>query len=110
MIWFDDLVLASAVDENPNTNAIILDNRPNPFSSQTEIKFSLKQSANVKIEIFNILMQKINTISDGYFNVGEHSVEWNGKDENGNSLSNGVYFYKMNTENSSIIKKMILLH
>lgn len=106
----DDMVLAIAVDENPNANALILDNSPNPFSSQTEIKFSLKQSANVKIEIFNILMQKINTISDGYFNAGEHSVEWNGKDENGNSLSNGVYFYKMDTENSSIIKKMILLH
>lgn len=106
----DDLVLANSVNENPNANAIILDNSPNPFSSQTEIKFSLKQSANVKIEIFNILVQKIKTVSDGYFNAGEHSVEWNGKDENGNSLSNGVYFYKMDTENSSIIKKMILLH
>ncbi|TSA25230.1 T9SS C-terminal target domain-containing protein [bacterium] len=106
----DDLVISSAVDENPNANTIILDNSPNPFSSQTEIKFSLKQSANVKIEIFNILGQKIKTVSDGYLNAGEHSVEWNGKDENGNSLSNGVYFYKMNTENSSIIKKMILLH
>ncbi|MDP8242252.1 MAG: FlgD immunoglobulin-like domain containing protein [Candidatus Celaenobacter antarcticus] len=105
----DDLVLAIAVDENQDANAIILDNIPNPFSSQTEIKFYLRQSANVEIEIFNILGQKMKTISDDYFNVGEHSVEWNGKDENGNSLSDGVYFYKMNIENSNTIKRMILL-
>jgi flagellar hook assembly protein FlgD len=63
----------------------------------------------VQIEVYNIRGAKINTLISGNFRAGQHSVVWKGKDNNGNNVSSGVYFYKMTTPEFSSVKKMILM-
>ncbi len=84
-------------------------NYPNPFNPETVISFSLKEDTEAVLSIYNMKGQKIKTLKSEYMTAGEHSVVWNGKDDNGNDVSSGVYFYKLNTNNYSQINKMILM-
>ncbi len=82
---------------------------PNPFNPSTTIKYTIPTEEKVKISIFNIKGQLINTLIDETKIAGEHSITWNGKNESNQSVSSGIYFYKMQTKNISEIKKCLLL-
>ncbi len=84
-------------------------NYPNPFNPSTTINFSLQEYAPVKIEIFNLKGQKIKTLIDGVLDSGNHLVIWNGSSDDGLKVSSGFYFYKMQTEDYSSAKEMLLL-
>jgi hypothetical protein len=84
-------------------------NYPNPFNPTTEINFSIPQSSNVEIKIYNIKGQEIITLIDNDLEEGNHSVIWNGNDSSNNSVATGIYFYKVSTETNSITKRMMLL-
>ena len=84
-------------------------NYPNPFNPITNISFSLAKNCHVKLEIFNVLGQKVKTLIKKQMSVGEHSIIWNGLNETGTILSSGLYFYQINTDNFVKIKKMTLL-
>ena len=86
-----------------------LQNYPNPFNPETTISFFIPQNSEVDISVYNIKGQKIKTITNENFQRGYHKVFWNGKDENDRPVSSGIYFYKMETDNYSEIKKCILL-
>jgi hypothetical protein len=87
----------------------LLSNYPNPFNPSTTIKYSLAREGQVTIDIFNIRGQKINTLVNGVMSAGLHTVQWNGDDADGKSVSSGIYFYRMNNEGTSSVKKMILM-
>jgi flagellar hook assembly protein FlgD len=90
----------------------LLSNYPNPFNPTTTISFSLtaKDAKNAKIEIYNIKGQKIKTLVGEQLDVGEHLVVWDGKDENNNPVSSGIYFYKLNVNGKTeAVKKCLLL-
>ena len=82
----------------------LFQNYPNPFNPSTEIKFGLPQQSDVRIEIFNILGQKVVTLYEGLLPAGFHSVRWNGSNS-----SSGIYYYKIAAESYTDIKKMTLL-
>ncbi|MDP8267524.1 MAG: T9SS type A sorting domain-containing protein, partial [Candidatus Tenebribacter davisii] len=84
-------------------------NYPNPFNPTTTISYDLNNNSKVKLEIFNIKGQKVLTLEDGEKIAGHHNIVWNGKDSEGRSVSSGVYFYKLDTEDYSSVKKMILM-
>ena len=84
-------------------------NNPNPFNPVTDITFDLPNDSNVKLEVFNMLGQKVASLVDGDVPAGTHTVRWNGKDSNGNEAATGVYFYKLTTEKQTLTRKMILL-
>ena len=84
-------------------------NYPNPFNPETAISFSIPKYNRVKISIYNINGQMIKTLANENLQRGYHEVVWNGKDENCKPVSSGIYFYKMETDNFSEIKKAILL-
>ena len=84
-------------------------NYPNPFNPTTTISYDLNNNSKVKLEIFNIKGQKVLTLEDGEKTAGHHNIVWNGKDSEGSSVSSGVYFYKLDTEDYSSVKKMILM-
>ncbi len=92
-------------------------NYPNPFnpsgagrSLTTTILFSLaKDAKDAKIAIYNLKGQKVKTLIDKPVEKGVHSVIWNGKDDSGNSVSSGLYFYKLKAGGFNSTKKMILL-
>ncbi len=77
---------------------------PNPFNPSTTIKYSISQSSNVQINIFNLLGQKVENLFDGYQNAGEYSVLWIASE-----MPSGVYFAKLNSEKNSKSIKMMLL-
>ncbi|MCK4406494.1 MAG: T9SS type A sorting domain-containing protein, partial [Bacteroidales bacterium] len=84
-------------------------NYPNPFNPETTISFLIPKISKVEISIYNIKGQKIKTLVNKNLQRGHHEILWNGKNENGEPVSSGIYFYKMETDNFSEIKKAILL-
>jgi hypothetical protein len=84
-------------------------NYPNPFNPVTNFQFTLSKSGHVKIDIFNIVGQRVRTLVDKDMKPGVYVADWDGKDENGNSVSSGIYFYRMQAGEFSNMKKMVLL-
>ena len=91
------------------TKTFIEGNHPNPFNPSTTIAYTLGQSGNVKLQVYNIRGQMINTLIDTVQTAGRHTVIWNGDDSNKNSVSSGVYFYKLETDSGSEINRMVLM-
>ena len=79
-------------------------NYPNPFNPTTKIKYDLPKSVKVKIEVFNLLGQKIETLINKPMPAGSHKVEFTAKD-----LPSGVYLYRIEAGEFQQVKKMILL-
>jgi hypothetical protein len=93
-----------------NKSTILHQNFPNPFNPETSIAFTLAQDSQVNVSIFNLRGQKIKTICDDHFESGSHTFVWSGKNDLGESVSSGVYFYKLNIDGkSSKIMKCLLL-
>ncbi|MCK4312373.1 MAG: T9SS type A sorting domain-containing protein, partial [Candidatus Cloacimonetes bacterium] len=79
-------------------------NYPNPFNPKTIISYSLPKASNVKIMIYNIKGQLVETLVDAQKPAGSHTVDWNVED-----MSSGIYFYKLKSGNYNETKKMLLL-
>ncbi|MDH3891870.1 MAG: right-handed parallel beta-helix repeat-containing protein [candidate division Zixibacteria bacterium] len=79
-------------------------NYPNPFNPSTTINFALPIAAQVKLEIFNIVGQRVTTVIDGQMDAGIHQVTWG----SGNHAS-GIYLYRLSAGSFIETKKMILL-
>ncbi|RJP74080.1 MAG: T9SS C-terminal target domain-containing protein [Ignavibacteriales bacterium] len=84
-------------------------NYPNPFNPETKIEFNIPKEGNIRIVIYNILGQKINTLVNQDFKAGSYSVTWNGKDQFGKQVATGAYLYSLETESFKTTKKMILM-
>jgi len=84
-------------------------NYPNPFSSQTTFQYDVAEATSVKIYIYNTLGQLVKTIDRGDNSVGTHTVEWDGKNDDGDTLSSGVYFYQLRTKDFNKTMKMLLV-
>jgi len=84
-------------------------NYPNPFNSQTNIEFQVPNQSIIKLEIYNILGQKIRTLVNQEISPGNYSVSWNGKNDFGESVNSGIYFIKFSSDSFSDTKKMTLL-
>lgn len=97
---------------NPNVvpqAEVLSQNFPNPFNPTTTIKYQLKNSGYVSIDVFNVKGQKVTTLVNRNLPSGRHEVVWNGTDDNGNSVSSGMYFYRLQNDEASEIRKMMLL-
>ena len=92
-----------------NKNFFLLQNYPNPFNPSTNITFSLPNSANVRLKIYNGLGQSVKVLLNEFMHSGKHTVPWDGKDENGNIVSSGFYIYRIDAGNNAQSKMMILL-
>ncbi|MCC6550163.1 MAG: T9SS type A sorting domain-containing protein [Ignavibacteriaceae bacterium] len=101
-----ELQIPTNVNEEINhaTTFQLFQNHPNPFNPTTKIKFYIPKSAIVKIRVYDILGNEVNTILDEYKHIGNYEIEFIAND-----LSSGVYFYRMISGNYSETKKMILL-
>jgi len=90
-------------------NLLLDQNYPNPFNPQTNISFTLATNSFVSLEIYNIRGQKIKSLSDGYYTSGRHLIQWNGTNNEGETVGSGIYFYILETEHEKIVKKMLML-
>jgi hypothetical protein len=91
-------------DEYLPMNFELRQNYPNPFNPSTKIKYSIPQSSNVVIKVFDILGSEIETIVNEEKPVGTYEITWHAE-----GLPSGVYFYQLKVGDFIETKKMILL-
>jgi hypothetical protein len=112
-LYFDGYTYTDVRDEETQTNMPVnfslAYNYPNPFNPETRIDYSLLKALHVKLEIFNILGQKIKTIVDEDQTIGDKEVIWDGTNENGEQVASGVYFYRLQAKDFVQARKMVLM-
>jgi|GEM_PF-6155138 len=84
-------------------------NFPNPFNANTQIRFSVPKASHVKLEVYDILGRKVKTLVDENLTAGFKQVVWDGKNENGDNVASGIYFYRIKAADYLTTKKMVLL-
>lgn len=105
------VVVDNTSNDNNNVNLVtrLQGNYPNPFNPETTISFSTQKDNLVTLDIYNIKGQRVKTLINEHKTAGQHSVVWNGTDDNNRNVSSGVYFYRMRNGEFSSTKKMILM-
>ena len=84
-------------------------NYPNPFNPTTSIRYSIEETGPVSLDIYNIKGQLVKTLYHGNAEIGSYTAIWNGLDNSGNACSSGVYFYRLRTPKTSLVRKMLML-
>jgi flagellar hook assembly protein FlgD len=84
-------------------------NYPNPFNSTTTIEYSLPQEAGVYVSIYNIFGHRVRTLVNETGNAGHHVVSWDGRNNAGEPVASGVYFYRLVADDYFAVRKMLLL-
>jgi hypothetical protein len=106
------------LDTTISIETMLLGNYPNPFNPETVISFQVgdwialsqaPRNDKVTIEIFNIKGQKIRTLVDDVFAPGTYSVAWEGRDDFDREVGSGIYFYRMQTDELTHTRKMVLI-
>ena len=90
-------------------NFFLYQNYPNPFNPETIIQYRLPRDSKIKINIYNLLGQKVSTLLSGNMLAGVHGVNWDGVDERGKKVPSGVYIYRLEVAGNAVSKKMVLL-
>jgi subtilisin family serine protease len=107
-IWrsngFTDIV--TSVSENPSIPGKfeLLQNYPNPFNGQTSIGLNLPAGSHVRLDVYDILGRKIETLIDEDLPAGHSSVNWNGENK-----SSGIYFYRITVDDKTSTRRMLLI-
>ena len=84
-------------------------NYPNPLNPTTTIKYQIPSASDVNLTIYNSVGQKVRTLYSGQRNAGTYEVQWDGKNEMGNEVSSGIYFYQLKAGSRQQVNKMILM-
>lgn len=110
--FVEQLDLSTAIAEPEPITAgdfKLFQNYPNPFNSTTKISYKVPKPSRVRIDIYSTLGQHITTLADEKKLPGIYEIQWKGLDKNGEPVSSGIYFYRLNAGNHfSESKKMIL--
>lgn len=106
-------VLKQEVEAKP-TESTLLQNYPNPFNPECWIPFELSEKATVVIRIYNISGQLVKTLDLGELPAGAYTTQsraayWNGRNEEGDEIASGVYFYQMNVNGRVMTKRAVVL-
>jgi hypothetical protein len=101
--------LYSSIGEIVPEKTALFQNYPNPFNPTTTINFDLSTNSFVKIAVYNYSGQLVKDLVRGNLNAGSLSVTWDGTDNSGSQVAAGVYFYKMQTEKFTSVKKAVMV-
>ena len=109
-----DLVVTMVTDVDDDNPALPEDftlhqNYPNPFNPTTVISFDLPSHSDVRLTVYNVLGQTVARLADGFFTVGHHELTWDAQSDGGGEIASGIYFYRLETETRSEVRKMVLL-
>ena len=113
MAKLDELISQTGVDPNFNKLPVryeLSQNSPNPFTANTKIQLNLGQDSNndfTQLIIYDILGREVRSLFSGYLGNGEHTFQWNARDNNGKMVSSGTYFILLKSGKHSSVKKML---
>jgi hypothetical protein len=107
------MVTISAQGEEPEIPSIPVETKlfsafPNPFNPSTNLRYSMKEAGDVRIDVYNLKGQLLKSFNNSHNQAGYYQVSWDGHDANGRLVGTGVYFYRMSSGNYSSTKKMIM--
>jgi hypothetical protein len=80
---------------------------PNPFNSKVNITYSIPAKTEVKLNIYDVTGRLVTTLVDRIEEPGIKTVKWNGNIDNNTRIANGVYFYRLDTEYGSRVRKIV---
>ncbi|MFQ5605140.1 MAG: FG-GAP-like repeat-containing protein [bacterium] len=105
---------ATAVEQTAQTNLpedfILMQNYPNPFNPTTNVKFVLPNKNTISLKIFNSRGREVRTLIAGeVYAAGEHTVQWDARDDSGNRVASGVYLYTLTYGNVTKSRLMTLV-
>jgi hypothetical protein len=84
-------------------------NYPNPFNPVTTIRFDVPQESHIRMDIYNILGQRVRTLVNSDMQAGYHTIRWNGTNDMGKPLSSGMYIYRIHSSEFTSVKKLVLM-
>jgi hypothetical protein len=104
----------SRIKDRTPTRTVLLQNYPNPFNGETWIPFLLSRGSEVTVNIYNSLGRLVRRIDVGYLEAGEYlgrgeAILWDSRDNAGERVSSGIYFYELRADETKEIKKLMLL-
>lgn len=102
------LAIEEQNDISPSAGYRLSDNYPNPFNPETTIEYELSTAGSVRLEVYNLLGQKIKTLVDQNQVAGAYRVAWNGNNEFGEQMASGIYLYRIATNEFQATKRMLL--
>ena len=104
------LELNTGIDDGAlSTRALLSAAVPNPFNPATEISFALPRTGRVSLKIFDVGGRLVRTLVNGRLESGPHTVMWRGDDDRGARAASGTYFYRLDTVDEVLERKMTLL-
>jgi len=105
-----DIAYAPPVGEPVSRPGLSLDGAyPNPFNPATTIRFFVPEAGTVSLRIYDVAGRLVQRLVSGPTPAGEHAVEWDGRSANGNAVSAGVYFARLEWGGETQMKKIVLL-
>ncbi|MCD4829100.1 MAG: metallophosphoesterase [Candidatus Cloacimonetes bacterium] len=100
----------TAIDEASAPQSMVgLRCYPNPFNPDTTISFTLHTAGDIELTVFNVAGQRVQTLLRGRLQAGQHTAQWNGSDQNGESASSGIYIYELSVNGERTTGKCLLL-
>jgi hypothetical protein len=93
----------------PVTVTALNGNFPNPFNPETTINYDLKESAKVRLEVYNLKGQLVRSLVNDNQSAGRYRVVFDARDNRGNSLASGVYLYRLHAGDYTATRKMMLM-
>jgi hypothetical protein len=113
-LYFDGFCSGTDVEEEEGEGLnrpqfSLSNNYPNPFNPETKISYLLPRACRVRLEIFNLLGQRVRTLVDEDHAAGKAEVIWDGKDDEGEAVASGIYFYQIEAGDFVDSKKMVIL-
>ena len=99
----------STIDELLPAAFALHQNYPNPFNPVTTIRYDIPEQSNVRVDIYNVLGQKVAELVNKNHQPGFYTVNWDGTNMVGNALGSGMYFYRIDAENFTAVKKLLLV-
>jgi hypothetical protein len=111
LIHLESSTSASPVFDEPiHSDAMSIRSiNPNPFSSTTTVMFDLPGGSGFNAEVFDIRGQRIRSLARAEVAAGPRTLSWDGRDEAGLKVADGVYFFRLETGGMSLTKKMVLI-
>jgi hypothetical protein len=84
-------------------------NHPSPFNPSTTISFTLPGRTNAKLAVYDVEGRLVRTLADAVMGEGKKGRTWDGRNTRGEAVASGVYFYRLETAEKKLTKKMLLL-
>ncbi len=109
------LITWTSIEEKKNSDILtqtcyLSQNKPNPFSRRTSIRFGLKANMHVNLTIYDVTGARVKELINTPCAASQHTITWDGRDDKGKRVSQGVYIYCLKTRDDLIQRKMVLVH